>query len=59
MAVLDDKRWKVDELEGTADEPKMVEITIETNQVAPLLTPPPPLVRSESASSASPPAPQC
>ena len=43
MAVLDDKRWKVDELEGTADEPKMVEITIETNQVAPLLTPPPPL----------------
>ena len=34
MAVLDDKRWKVDELEGTADEPKMVEITIETNQVS-------------------------
>ena len=35
MAVLDDKRWKVDELEGTVDEPKMVEITIETNQVSP------------------------
>ena len=57
MAVLDDKRWKVDELEGTADEPKMVEITIETNQVAPHPSSRHPL--PSSASSASPPAPQC
>ena len=33
LAVLDDKKWKVENVEGTMDEPKMVEITIETNQV--------------------------
>ena len=32
-AVLDDKKWKVENIEGTRDEPKMIEITIETNQV--------------------------